>query len=583
MTGGRADAGRLRTDILKLAVRFADLWAVDPHQMADEIYAPSIHMESMAGPTVIDGIGMLHELEDRLAALIPGHRHELVRVLVAPPAAFLETTVVGPATGEYAQAALWWLVGDPAGPGSLSQVADEIGWFQWAHRNTDSVASRGTVPPGDRRCRGGADWYERLVTEAAAALGADAAAAARRYLSADVVATHVGHAEVHGLDAVLERRPSLLGRQPPMAHRGQPGYRRQRCRRGAVQPGQRPDTDQGDTRRHPRCRRRRRKRPFVPGLGPLRCGRSSAGHRRRSSRSRSLSPRNQNSAAIPAAGKQEDNTMEQLSGGIAVVTGAASGIGRAVAEAFAREGMRVVLADIEAAALDCAVSELRGDGHDVLGIVTDVSSAESVEHLRDRAIEHFGAVDVLHNNAGVVAAGPVEDIPLETWRWVVDVDLWSVVYGIRAFVPLMKRRGRGHVINTASTAGLQANPGIAPYNVAKFGVIAITETLRVECEGTGVSASVLCPGAVNTNIVRSERNRPAHVPESTGAIAERFAASSTRLLGEQGLAPAAVAAMVIGAVRANRFWVITHPGWIDVVCDRAAAMADGDLARSFAG
>ena len=116
MTGGRADAGRLRTDILKLAVRFADLWAVDPHQMADEIYAPSIHMESMAGPTVIDGIGMLHELEDRLAALIPGHRHELVRVLVAPPAAFLETTVVGPATGEYAQASLWWLVGDPAGP-----------------------------------------------------------------------------------------------------------------------------------------------------------------------------------------------------------------------------------------------------------------------------------------------------------------------------------------------------------------------------------------------------------------------------------------------------------------------------------
>jgi NAD(P)-dependent dehydrogenase (short-subunit alcohol dehydrogenase family) len=245
--------------------------------------------------------------------------------------------------------------------------------------------------------------------------------------------------------------------------------------------------------------------------------------------------------------------------------------------------MRVVLADIEAAALDCTVSELRGDGHDVLGVVTDVSSADSVDRLRDRTVEHFGAVDVLHNNAGVVAAGPVEDIPLETWQWVVDVDLWSVLYGIRAFVPLMKRRGRGHVINTASTAGLQANPGIGPYNVAKFGVVAITETLRVECEGTGVSASVLCPGAVNTNLVRSERNRPAHVPESTGAIAERFAASSTRLLGEQGLAPAAVAAMVLDAVRANRFWVITHPGWIDVVCARAAAMAGGDLARSFAG
>jgi hypothetical protein len=204
VTGKRADAGRRRADILKLAIRFADLWAVDPHQMADEIYAPSIHMESMAGPSLIDGIGMLHELEDRLAALIPGHRHELVRVLVDPPAAFLETTLVGPATGEYAQAALWWLVGDPAGHGALSQVVDEVGWFRWDDRNRDPVASRGAVPPGDRRWRGEAAWYEHLVSEAAAALGADAAAAASRYLSADVVAAHVGHAEIHGLAAVLD-------------------------------------------------------------------------------------------------------------------------------------------------------------------------------------------------------------------------------------------------------------------------------------------------------------------------------------------------------------------------------------------
>ena len=203
MTGGPADAGRQRADILKLAIRFADLWAVDPHQMADETYAPSVHMESMAGPTVIDGIGMLHELEDRLVAMIPRHRHELVRVLVDPPAAFLETTVVGPVTGEYAQAALWWLVGGPGGPGP-SQVAEEVGWFQWAHRNADSVASRGTVLPDDRRWRGGTGWYERLVREAAAAFDADAAAAATRYLSADVVATHVGHAEIHGLEAVLD-------------------------------------------------------------------------------------------------------------------------------------------------------------------------------------------------------------------------------------------------------------------------------------------------------------------------------------------------------------------------------------------
>ncbi len=204
MTGGPADAGWQRADILRLAIRFADLWAVDPHQMADETYAPSIHMESMAGLTVIDGIGMLHELEDRLAAMIPAHRHELVRVLVDPPAAFLETTVAGPVTGEYAQAALWWLVGDPAGAGRPGQVVDEVGWFQWADRKADSVASRGTVPPDDGRRRGAADWYERMVTEAAAAFDADAAAAASRYLSADVVATHVGHAETRGLDAVLD-------------------------------------------------------------------------------------------------------------------------------------------------------------------------------------------------------------------------------------------------------------------------------------------------------------------------------------------------------------------------------------------
>jgi predicted SnoaL-like aldol condensation-catalyzing enzyme len=214
MTGGQADAGWRRAAILKLAVRFADLWAVDPHQMADETYAPSIHMESMAGLTVIDGIGMLHELEDRLARMIPAHRHELVRVLVDPPAAFLETTVVGPATGEYAQAALWWLVGDPALSDRPGQVVDEVGWFQWADRKADSVASRGTVRPDDGRSRGAADWYERLVTEAAAAFDADAAAAASHYLSADVVATHVGHVETHGLDAVLDAIARFLAAGP---------------------------------------------------------------------------------------------------------------------------------------------------------------------------------------------------------------------------------------------------------------------------------------------------------------------------------------------------------------------------------
>lgn len=275
--------------------------------------------------------------------------------------------------------------------------------------------------------------------------------------------------------------------------------------------------------------------------------------------------------------------MDHLQGKVGIVTGGASGIGRAVARAMAAEGMRVVIADIETDALAVTCEDLRADGFDVLGVRTDVSSPESIEALAGATLDRFGAIDVVHNNAGVVSAGLAEDISLAAWRWVIDVDLWSVIYGALTFLPILKKQGSGHIINTASTAGLQANAGIGPYNVAKFGVVAMSETMRLECEGSGVGVSVLCPGAVNTQIVDAERNRPATVPASTGATAERFYSGAGALLRAEGLAPSHVAAMVVDAVITDRFWVLTHPGWLDVLDRRIAGMRSGALVTGFGG
>jgi NAD(P)-dependent dehydrogenase (short-subunit alcohol dehydrogenase family) len=275
--------------------------------------------------------------------------------------------------------------------------------------------------------------------------------------------------------------------------------------------------------------------------------------------------------------------MELRPGDVAVVTGAASGIGRAVSHACAARGMRVVMADVEVAALETAADALRANGADVLAVPTDVRTRDAIEALAAAALERFGAVDVVHNNAGVVSAGLVDELSVETWRWVLDVDLWSVIHGCAVFAPIMKRNGRGHIVNTASTAGLQAGRGIAPYNVAKFGVVALTETLRGELAGTGVSTSVLCPGAVNTRIVEAERNRPDGVPESVGAVADGFKERSAKLLGTQGLDPAQVAAMVLDAVETDRFWIVTHPAWIDVLAARVDGMRTGELRQGFGG
>jgi NAD(P)-dependent dehydrogenase (short-subunit alcohol dehydrogenase family) len=275
--------------------------------------------------------------------------------------------------------------------------------------------------------------------------------------------------------------------------------------------------------------------------------------------------------------------MRDLHGKVAVITGAASGIGLATARGLAADGMRLVLADVAADELRDATAKLCAGGADAIDVPTDVSSRVAIEDLRDAALDAFGAVHVVHNNAGVVAAGSVAEISLELWEWVLAVDLWSVIHGVRTFLPLLTAQGEGHIVNTASTAGLQANPGIAPYNVAKFGVVALSETMRREFDGTGVGVSVLCPGAVNTRIVESERNLPAGVAASNGAVAQGFRSRAGAMLKETGLDPAAVAGMVRDAIVADRFWIITHPEWPRILAERASAMAEGRLHHQFGG
>ena len=279
--------------------------------------------------------------------------------------------------------------------------------------------------------------------------------------------------------------------------------------------------------------------------------------------------------------------MQEFQGKVAVVTGAASGIGRATATRFAEEGMKVVLADIEETALNEVVASLTAAGHEVIGVPTDVSKIEAIQNLADKTLEAFGAVHVVHNNAGVVVSGPIDELTLSDWEWVLGVDLWSVIYGIKVFLPLIKQSGEGHIVNTASTAGLQSTSGIAPYNVAKFGVVAATETLRVELKASEspVSASVLCPGAINTQIVFSKRNRDADsaMDHQSSEIEDNFEKNAGALLKEMGMDPADVAEMVMNAIREDEFWILTHPEWKNVMKERVAAMADNSLHHGFGG
>lgn len=254
--------------------------------------------------------------------------------------------------------------------------------------------------------------------------------------------------------------------------------------------------------------------------------------------------------------------MQELTGKIAFVTGGASGIGLALGRAFARCGMKVMLADIETDALQAAVKSLREISPDISGTVCDVADAGSVERAAQAAFAAFGRVQVVCNNAGVAAGGGIDHISLDNWRWVVDVNLMGVVYGIKSFLPHIRAHGEGgHIVNTASMAGMDGGLGFSPYTASKFAVVGMSEGLAIELRPHGIGVSVLCPSFVRTRIGESGRNRPQRYGESRALDPANPAAAMVAEIARQieaGLDPAGVAERVLEAIRRDELYIFTH-------------------------
>jgi len=257
--------------------------------------------------------------------------------------------------------------------------------------------------------------------------------------------------------------------------------------------------------------------------------------------------------------------MKEFKDKVAVVTGAASGIGRAMAKRFAAEGMKVVLADIEEKALAEAEGVLKAKGATALAVPTDVSQPADVEALAKKTVDAFGAVHVLCNNAGVgPPGGPLWERNVADWQWVLGVNLWGVIHGVRVFVPIMREQDtEGHIVNTASLAGLVSLPWMGVYNVTKHAIVTLSETLHHELTLTGakLKVSVLCPAWVNTRLADADRNRPAELLDPTAETSPQgeMIELAIREFLAAGLPAEQIADAVFNAIRDERFYILTHP------------------------
>ncbi len=262
--------------------------------------------------------------------------------------------------------------------------------------------------------------------------------------------------------------------------------------------------------------------------------------------------------------------MKDLAGKVAVVTGAANGIGLALVEMFLAEGMKVVLADVDAPALHDAEGRFTDAGADVVAMVCDTSSEAEVGELAAFTLARHGAAHVLCNNAGIAGRGDSWIEPMSEWARVVGINLYGVIHGIRSFLPIMTEQREGHIVNTASMAGLLPMPGMAPYNATKHAVVALSEGLYLELKfiGSPVEVSVLCPGWVRTRIMQHE--------ESIGRtpMTELIAEVARTSIDNDGMVPAEVAQQVLDAIHADQFWILTHADMRPMAVARVQRAAD---------